>query len=86
MLIGFMVAGAILSVIHQLGMAGKIPSYGISDIKPAFNLGMFLIFALSIAPYASTPMGFALMLLCFVGSWTVAKLVVDVWLQYFGRS
>lgn len=82
MLIGFMIGGALLGALHRLGMAGRIPSYGIESMKPQARLMALAFFAVCIAPYAATPMGFALMLLCFFGAWKVAAIVVDVTLEY----
>ena len=71
-----------MGAVHRLGMAGRIPNYGIEAVKPKLRMIALVIFALSIAPYASTAMGFALMLLCFVGAWKVAAVIVDVALEY----
>lgn len=82
MLILFMICGAALGTVHRLGSMGRISHYGIENIKPKARLGGLVILAIAIAPYAATAMGFALMLLCFVGAWKVAQLVVDVALEY----
>ena len=82
MLITFMIGGLLLGTLHRLGMAGRIPHYGIEAIKPKFRLGALLALCLCIAPYAETAMGFTLMLLCFIGAWKVAQILVDVLLEY----
>lgn len=82
MLITFMIGGLSLGALHRLGMAGRIPHYGIEAIRPKFRLGALLVLGLCIAPYAETAMGFALILLCFVGAWKVARILVDVALEY----
>lgn len=82
MLVSFMIGGALLGALHHLGMAGRIPNYGIVAVKPKMRLIALIALALSIAPYATTSMGFAVMLLCFVGAWKVAAVVVDVTLEF----
>ena len=52
MLITFMIGGLSLGALHRLGMAGRIPHYGIEAIRPKFRLGALLVLGLCIAPYA----------------------------------
>ena len=81
MLVGFMIGGAVLGTVHRLGLRGRIPHYGLTETTPTMRLIALAFLALFVGLYASTIMGFAVMLLCSLGAWKFAQIVVDAALE-----
>lgn len=82
MLLWCMIGGGVLGALHRLGLRGKISSYGMTETPSLLRIIGLGFLVLTFAPYAGSPLGFALMLCSFLGAWKLAQVIIDAVLDW----